>query len=113
MRLHWRLAIACPVLAAWVLLASGLYCQLSNHLDLFVFPYMQWFEAAPWWWYSPWILLYLVGSALVAGIAVLSVALIVLWPRRSGPAAPVYGKTEWATDRQRKTAGINATGKPF
>lgn len=33
----------------WLVVASYLYCRWSKHADLFVVPYTQWLEVAPYW----------------------------------------------------------------
>lgn len=41
------LLVAAPFV--WLLVASYLYCRWSRHADLFVAPYAQWLEVAPYW----------------------------------------------------------------
>lgn len=65
---------------AWLVVASDIYCAGIGRLDLFVFPFTQWLQVAPYWRLNGWLTLWVVVSAaappFVAGLAVLA------WARR-------------------------------
>lgn len=74
-------------LATWAISSSFIYClgfsrfNLSSTMALFKFPYLQWFEAAPWYDYSQTVKLWLIISALCP----LLVVLLVYNSRRNNP----------------------------
>jgi type IV secretion system protein VirD4 len=103
--------------ALWVVSASWLYLwSVGPRFDLFVFPYDQWIEVVPFWDATPWMRVYVIGSAAVPTIAL---ALIVCGicrrrfkrsrlrrPRAGGlrPTKPGvtdnHGHSAWATPEQ-------------
>ncbi len=75
---------ACGILglAAWAISASFVYCfgfsGYDIHNDLFRPPYLQWFQAAPWYDYAPEVRRWLVISA--AALPLLASLLVVgIW----------------------------------
>ena len=73
------LAIAC----FWIVTASAGFCLVigwqhpgvlqGGRLDLFVFPFMQWFEGLPLWSTLPWARAYLTLSGAVPSVAIVVV----------------------------------------
>jgi type IV secretion system protein VirD4 len=65
---------------AWLAAASDIYCAGIGRLDLFVFPFTQWIQVAPYWRLNWWMTLWVVLSAavppFVVGLAVFA------WLRR-------------------------------
>ena len=96
---------------AWTVLASFLYCQAAGKPQLFVFPYAQFFSVVPYWNYSRWMEVLVIGSAAFAAMPIALVALVIY--QRSSSGSAVYGNTEWATRRQMKANRIATTRRPF
>jgi len=58
-------AAAIAAAAGWTASSSAILCAGLGKSDLFVFPYAQWFEAAPWWRNSWWLTAWIIASAAV------------------------------------------------
>jgi hypothetical protein len=102
---------ASAAICGWIVGASFIYCRLSHHLDLFVFPFDQWLEIAPYWTINGWTKFCVVISA--AGASAPFVAAVALLRRRlRTDQGGLFGKTGWATTGQMKSGGLNLKGKP-
>lgn len=71
--------IAAPI--GLVVSASRIYLGWVDSLDLFVFPWDQWLTLFPVWGASPWMKIYIIGSAAPAALIIL---IIILGGKRPG-----------------------------
>jgi len=70
------------LVCGWLAAASAIYCNLSGRGSLFVFPFTQWVQAAPYWRINVWMTVYVIASAVGATAPVVVVGLIWLARRR-------------------------------
>lgn len=99
--------VALPYL--WLVVASAIYCAGIGRQDLFVWPFDQWLQVAPYWRSNWWITLWLVVSA-AAPTFVLSVCTVLLF-RSYRRAGSLYGKTAWATPKDMARGGLRIRTK--
>ncbi|MFL5256088.1 MAG: hypothetical protein ACJ8AI_24980, partial [Rhodopila sp.] len=92
-------------IAYWVVGASYIYCRLSRHMDQFVFPYDQWFDALAFWNANLWTKLFIIVSAALPIVLAAAIGRIIYFRYRPG-ANPLYGKTGWATGADMHSGGI-------
>jgi type IV secretion system protein VirD4 len=99
---------------AWLAAASFLYLTASQRMDLFVFPYVQWLQYAPWWRYRPLVTAMVVGSAAVPTLVLGLLAYAILRRPRKKLVAPPggglkplergvtdnHGHARWATEKE-------------
>ena len=76
------MAAASTAFCGWIVVASYVYCRLSQHLDLFVYPYTQWLDIAPMWTINGWTKAYVVASAAAATAPFVGIGTLLL--RRRG-----------------------------
>jgi len=69
----WGVCLAAPL--GWVVSASWLYLSFVGRRDLFVFPFTQWIDAAPYFAATAWMKVYVIGSAVIP-TGILAMALI-------------------------------------
>ncbi len=104
------MAAASAAMYAWVVGASYVYCRLSHHLDLFVYPWMQWLDIAPDWTINGWTKAYVVASAAAATAPFVGLGALLLRLHQQR-RLPVYGKSGWATPAQMDKGGISTSRK--
>jgi type IV secretion system protein VirD4 len=106
---------AIPIVAyAWLAAASAIYLSVAQRWDLYVFPYTQWLQAAPWWRYRPMVTAMVVGSAAAPTLFLLAIAVLAFRAPRRKLAAPLggglkplergvtdnHGHARWATEKE-------------
>ena len=64
MRLGFLAVVVVAVMYGWHVMASLLYCVLSGHEALFIFPFLQWAQVAPYWLSNTATAVWFVVSAL-------------------------------------------------
>ncbi|MFL5279914.1 MAG: hypothetical protein ACJ8AW_02670 [Rhodopila sp.] len=99
-------------IAYWVVGASYIYCRLSRHMDQFVFPYDQWFDALAYWDANRWTKLDLVVAAALPVALAFAVGRIIYFRYRP-TNKDVYGKTEWASRKEMSGNSISTSRRPF
>lgn len=104
---------ASAAVGAWVVIASYAYCRLSSHMDLFVFPWDQWLDIAPYWNVNGWTKAYVVISAAIPILLMVGIAYGVITRLKRSFLPSLYGKTGWARPAQMKASGISTNRKPF
>lgn len=112
-----RILMALLVLPmAWLFAASACYCLAIGHWEMFVWPFGQWIQAAPWWRLNDWMTIYVVGSAvpptlfsLLLAYGAIRQAVII----RKRKKQEVFGKTGWANKAEMRDAGVHVGSKLF
>jgi hypothetical protein len=93
--------------AVWIVSASALFCIGIDRFDLFVFPYAQWIETAPWFHaLGRWPQAVFIGSAAIPTtvMVICAVGAVRYYFRTRRP--PLYGRAAWAGDAAMRAGGI-------
>lgn len=105
-------AVAAPF--GWVFVASNIYCNGIDRPDLFLPPFTQWLQVAPYWRVNWWTTLWVVISAAAPTFFL---AVLVWWLvslRRGRAGRPnLYGSTGWASPAEMRRGGIELEKDPF
>lgn len=104
---------ACVAGGFWIFTASFVYCRLSGHMALFVFPFDQWLDIAPYWTVTGWTKAYVVISAAAACLPFVVAYIVATRWRKQGWRLPIYGKTGWANRTHMKVGGISSDKSPL
>jgi hypothetical protein len=96
----------------WLVGASNIYCMGIGRPDLFVFPFTQWLQVAPYWRLNWWMTLWVIVAAAAPTI-VLGLAAIIMARRCMRPAPQVYGATKWASRGEMNGGNISTDRTPF
>ena len=102
---------ASAAVGAWVVMASYAYCRLSNHMDLFVFPWDQWLDIAPDWNVNGWTKVYVVISAAIPTLLMAAAAYGVITRLKRSLIPSLYGKTGWANRDDMHKGGLQLRDK--
>jgi type IV secretion system protein VirD4 len=105
------MAAASTAVCAWIVGASYLYCRLSQHLDLFVYPWDQWLEIAPDWIVTGWTKAFVVASAAGATAPFVGLGLMINRWRQEGMDS-LYGESHWTNNKEAEKAGLRFTRRP-
>jgi hypothetical protein len=99
---------------AWNVLASAIICWMSDKMDLFVFPWWQWWQCAPRLGNSIWGSVEIVASAAVATMLFGAIG-VRLWPMLRGYVRQpkIWGTTNFADRRDMDRGGIKTKRKLF
>ena len=92
---------------AWLFLASNIYCVGINRPDLFVPPFTQWLQVAPYWRVNWWTTLWVVVSAAAPTFFLAIVVWWLLSLRKGRANRPNrYGSTGWASPADMRSGGL-------
>jgi hypothetical protein len=111
-------AVAVCGLVCWVLLASVLLCWLAGNVHLFVWPFMQWIDAVPYWFRVGWRMKVNIG--LAGGLATLVLLAVAIgWFRKPRSITPprirqwLFGDSRWSTEAEQRSNRIITTRGPL
>lgn len=104
------------VVPGWIVAASGLLCAFTRKTALFVFPYVQWIQAARWYREVGWLMrIAVITSGLLPTIVTILLAVAVYQigrrPNSTGVQS-LYGTTGWASREEMERSGISLTRPP-
>jgi hypothetical protein len=99
--------------AVWVVSASWLYLLFVGRRDLFVAPYCQWIDAAPYVNATVWMKIYVVGSAAIPAVVLATYPVAVIKQRLRNRRPALYGRSTWAGDADMRTGGIGQSRSLF
>lgn len=106
-------ALVVIVPAAWSVAASAIYCAGTGRMELFVFPYTQWLQAAPWWRYSLVVGLWVFISAALPTLALLLCAAVAFRRYRRLGRQPLYGDSTFAGAAEQRQGSIKQSRSAF
>jgi len=114
MRNVLKAAAALPGLAyGWIVAASAIYCAGTGKMALFQFPFTQWIQAAPYWRLNWWMTLWVSISGGLPTLLLIVCAFGMVRHHWRNRPSEIYGKTEWADQRDMKAGNISANRRPF